>query len=104
MRHDKLQDVAEMLEVLAREVRRMMREDDDATLTTVGITVSDASMEELYESGKRVRVIVRDSYFGRVGTLMGQRGKQFWNVKLEGRDGEVDKMIYKKQSSLALIE
>jgi hypothetical protein len=103
MRCDELHNVVEMLEVLAQEVRRMMREDDDTTLTTVGITVSDASMEELYESGKRVQVIVRDTYFGQVGTLLGQRGKQFWNVKLEGGDGEVEKVIYKKQSSLALI-
>jgi hypothetical protein len=42
-------------------------------------------------------------YFGRVGTLISQQGTQFWNVKLEGRDSEVDKVIYKKQSSLALI-
>jgi hypothetical protein len=103
MRRGELQDVAEMLDVLAREVRRMMREDDDATLTTIGVTVSDASVEELYESGKRVRVIVRDKYFGRVGTLISPRGKQYWNVKLEGRDGEVDKLIFKKQSSLVLI-
>jgi hypothetical protein len=54
MCRDELQDVAEMLDVLAQEVRRMMREDDDATLTMVGISVSDASVEELYESGKRV--------------------------------------------------
>jgi hypothetical protein len=72
MRSDELQDVVEMLDVLAQEVRRMMREDDYATLMTVGITVSDASVEELYESRKRVRVIVRDAYFGQVGTLISQ--------------------------------
>jgi hypothetical protein len=46
---------------------------------------------------------VPDAYFGQVGTLISLRGKQFWNVKLEGRDGKVDRIIYKKQSSLVLI-
>jgi uncharacterized protein YecE (DUF72 family) len=97
-REEELEAIADMLEMLALEVRAM-----------TGSTKEEAEPERMQSSeefcsGRRVRIMVRDKYHGRTGVLMDRRGTEFWYIRLDCGDGEVYRVIYKKETSLKLIE
>jgi hypothetical protein len=97
-RDEELEAVADMLEMLALEVRAMTGSAKRET--------KPGQMQSGQEfcSGRRVRIMVRDKYHGRTGVLMDRRGTEFWNIRLDCGDGEVYRVIYKKETSLELIE
>lgn len=90
----RLEQVAVMLERLALEIRGARPH------TKVSPTEEPVG----WHRGAVVRVTIRDRYYGRIGRLMGRRGRCFWDLRLEPRDGETARVIYKKQSSLSLVE
>ena len=58
--------------------------------------------EEELAIGDSVRVVRRDPYYGRVGKVVGRRGRYYWDVRLDDRPGS--EVIYKKGSGLAKVE
>jgi hypothetical protein len=54
--------------------------------------------------GKRVRVTIADRYRGRVGTIRGKHGSQYWDICLDPLDGGVTQVIYKKPTSFVVID
>jgi hypothetical protein len=55
-------------------------------------------------TGARVVVKVRDRYYGRHGTVTGKKGNYFWDVKLDAVAGKPACVIYKKGTSLVVVE
>ena len=53
--------------------------------------------------GARVVVTRRDVYRGRVGVVVSRRGRLYWNVRLDKKNGEAGQVIYKKASGLRVI-
>lgn len=94
-RSERLEEVADVLETLAAQLRAMMRDEGD------GI---EGDEEEGYAVGRRVRIVVRDKYYGRTAVLVSRRGNTYWNLVLDSRDGEVGRCLYKAERSLQLIE
>jgi ribosomal protein L21E len=97
-RDEELEAVADMLEMLALEVRAMT-----GSVKKKSGPAQTRSCDEFF-SGRRVRIIVRDKYHGRTGVLVDRRGTEFWNIRLDCGDGEVYRVIYKKETSLVLID
>ena len=50
-----------------------------------------------------MRVTVGDKYYGRFGTLIDRRGRMYWNILMDAVDGSVAHVIYKKESSFAVV-
>jgi hypothetical protein len=51
--------------------------------------------------GDRVEVVIKDKYYGRLGTI---RGVEYWNIELDCLKSEnAPKIIWKKEGSLRLI-
>jgi hypothetical protein len=102
----RLEAVAAMLERLALEIRTTLdRRPASAGNARAGNgRVNDEEGEGEWKKGAAVRVTIRDRYYGRTGVLMGRRGRCYWDLKLDARDGECGIVIYKKQSSLCLID
>jgi ribosomal protein L21E len=82
-RDEELEAVADMLELLALEVRAMT-----GSTKRESVPVQTRSGDE-FCSGHRVRITVRDKYHGRTGVLVDRRGTEFWNIRLDCGDGEV---------------
>jgi ribosomal protein L21E len=97
-RDEELEAVADMLEMLALEVRAVT-----GSAEKKAVPVQTRSCDE-FCSGRRVRIIVRDKYHGHTGVLVDHRGTEFWNIRLDCSDGEVYRVIYKKETSLVLID
>ena len=55
------------------------------------------------QGGQRVRITVRDQYYGWYGTLVDRRGTTFWHILMDAVDGRVAHIIYKKDSSLEVV-
>jgi hypothetical protein len=68
-----------------------------------GATNEESTPREVC-TGARVVVKVRDHYYGRHGTVMGQKGNYFWNIKLDAVAGKPACVIYKKCTSLVVVE
>lgn len=94
-----LGDVADMLEILAARLRVMMHEGEGSSRDDV----RRQSPDGVFTVGVRVRIVVRD-FYGRTGVLTSRRGRLYWNIRLDPRDGEVSKLIYKKETSLRLVD
>ena len=58
--------------------------------------------EEELAIGDSIRVVRCDRYYGRVGKVVGRRGRYYWDVRLDDRPGS--EVIYKKGSGLAKVE
>jgi hypothetical protein len=99
----RLESVAAMLERMALEIRTTIDRRRFSSGNATGVEEDDAK-RLVWKKGAKVRVTIRDRYVGRTGTLMGRRGEHYWDLKLDARDGECGRVIYKKQSSLCLIE
>jgi hypothetical protein len=54
--------------------------------------------------GRRVRITVRDKYYGHCGTILGSHGWLFWDIRLDPLDGGAPQVIYKKASSFLVID
>jgi hypothetical protein len=99
----RLEAVAIVLERLALEIRATVKR--QAT-TSVEEKVNERRGEPIrsaWRKGDRVRVTIRDRYYGQIGTLLGRHGRLYWDLKLDARDGECARVIYKKESSLSLV-
>jgi hypothetical protein len=68
-----------------------------------GATKEESTSREVC-TGARVLVKVRDRYYGRHGTVMGKKGNYFWNINLDAAAGEPACVIYKKSTSLVVVE
>jgi hypothetical protein len=97
-RQSEVEAIADLLERLALELRAVAR--DGATGTQAS---TDEKKADELTKGMRVRVTRNDQYRGRVGTLMGRHGRQFWDIRLDALDGGVAQVIYKKPDGFAVI-
>lgn len=97
-----MEAVAAMLEQLALEIRATINERNAGE--NGNARRMPREIRNQWQKGALVRVIIRDKYYGRTGTLMGRRGTQYWDIKLDSHDGECSRVIYKKQSSLQIID
>lgn len=95
---EKLEAMAAMLERLALEIRETIGR--RAGRNQAKVPVPEAG----WKMGARVRVTIHDRYYDRTGVLMGRRGRHYWDLRLDPRDGECSIVIYKKQSSLRLVD
>jgi hypothetical protein len=108
-RRQELAAIADALEEMAKHIRELSIDNEGkckSARAQEGKTPSSAASsreEEKLQAGARVRVIVAGRYRHRTGTLVSRRGSTFWNIQLDARDGEVEKIIYKKDSSLRRI-
>lgn len=100
MESQDVEALAEQLESLALELRRMVKKGKGVGKKK-DRPVAD---ERLFVKGKKVRVTIKGEHFGRVGKLTGRHGQQYWDIELDPREGEAYRVIYKKESSLALVE
>ena len=94
-----LEAMAKELEALAEQLRGMMGSADGAT----NASTKDTSTSE-FGVGKRVRIIVRGKFYWRTAVLLSRRGRLYWNMRLEERDGEVERELYKAETSLRVID
>jgi hypothetical protein len=53
--------------------------------------------------GATVVVLTKDQYRGRVGKVLGRRGKMFWRVELEAKGEKPQKEIYKLGKNLRVV-
>jgi hypothetical protein len=100
-----LEAVAAMLERMALEIRATMS--SRARPTPAVPERNERNVDEsvlVWKKGARVRVTIRDRYYGQTGTLLYRRGTLYWDIELDPLDGQVARVIYKKQSSLTLID
>lgn len=102
-RRDELLAVAEALERLAIDIREKVAGDEDAEEAPPPAVPSEPEAAGAVGEGQRVRVMIRDRYYGRLGTIIDARGVQFWNIRLDAMDGGVSVVIYKKASSFRII-
>ena len=77
--------------IVAKLSRRAEAASDGEPTVVQG--VRRAAEEDL--SGRRVRVMRRDKYYGQVRVIVGQQGTRYWAIQLEGPDKPDD--IYKMQ-------
>jgi hypothetical protein len=54
--------------------------------------------------GLHVRVVRKDQYRGWTGVILGRRGCLFWDVRLEASAIHGTCTIYKRESSLRIVE
>lgn len=97
-RRDEMVAIAEALEQLALEIREAVGEPAAAS------AAAPAEGKTPLRAGLRVRVTIADRYKGQVGTIVDQRGTHYWNVRLDALDGGVERVIYKKETSLVVID
>jgi hypothetical protein len=106
VRQQKLEAVANAMEILAHELRQLALADDE------GKDVYEEKKSRAAEKGtggkgcavgRRVRVKVKGKYYGQTGEILSRRGAMYWNVRLDAGDGEVPRIIYKMASSLEVV-
>jgi hypothetical protein len=92
-RRDELMAIALALERLALEIREAA---DGGP--------SDERPRRL-QNGQRARITIKDRYRGRTGTIVNAHPRtNFWNIRLDPLDGGVPQVIYKKGTSLDVID
>jgi len=86
----------------ADEVRRIEEEIRRLTRRLVELAVSDGSEETENWIGRRVKVIKRDEYFGRIGEVTGLREATApsWYIELEATRHKGAKRIWKMEKFL----
>lgn len=67
-------------------------------------TAPPAAAATPIKKGDRVQITYRDGYYGRRGTLRSRHGRLFWNIHLDATDTDKARIIYKRDTSLALIK
>ena len=108
-RHDDLLAVAAALERLALNIREEVdrdMDDDEDVQEPEEVPVAEAVPvvpAAGLRRGQRVRITIEDRYVNQIGTLVDRRGIHFWNILMDAADGGVSCLIYKKESSFALI-
>ena len=114
--HDDLLAVAVALERMALEIRQevafRVEEEEEGPMPVrppVAVPVRAVPVQAVpvaaagLQGGQRVRITVRDQYYGRYGTLVDRRGTKFWHILMDAVDGRVAHIIYKKDSSLEVV-
>jgi hypothetical protein len=108
---DQLEAMATQLDSLARHLRQLKLDPSSrprATATSSAAFDRSASptppSSPTFQKGDCVQITHRDGYHGRRGTLTSRHGRLFWNIQLDATDKDKARLIYKKDTSLALIE
>jgi hypothetical protein len=97
-RDAELEAMARVLDALAEQLRAMM------VGGAVDETPSEGEEGSRFSAGRKVRIVVRDKYYGQTATLLSRRGRMYWNIRLEGRDGEIGREMYKAETSLRVVD
>jgi len=89
----------------AQEVRRIEEEIRRLTRRLVELAVAEDREDVEGWVGRRVKVIKRDEYFGRVGTVTGLREARApsWYVELEATKHKPAKRIWKMEKFLEVM-
>ena len=89
----------------AQEVRRIEEEIRRLTRRLVELAVAEDREDVEGWIGRRVKVIKRDEYFGRVGTVTGLREARApsWYVELEATKHKPAKRIWKMEKFLEVM-
>jgi hypothetical protein len=99
----RLEEAALALEGMARELRRLKKtKNGKAKVPEEAPSAADAPQG--MQAGRRVRVIRKDQYRGRTGIVLGRHGRLFWDVLLDASATHSKCTIYKRESSLSMVE
>ena len=105
VRADTLEEVATLLEELARALRKLKLEGEGQEPEAAHSAASEGDRTAAFAEGRRVQMKSMDKYRGRTGIITGRRGEQFWYLKLDPRGRETTgPVIYKKETSLRLLD
>jgi hypothetical protein len=114
-RRDKMMALLTAMEQLILEVREELEDEEERVPSAPGERVPDKervpsahservpTAEKPLRRGQRVRITLY-RYRGRVGTIVDRRGKHYWDISLDARDGGAPLLIYKKASSFVVID
>ena len=93
--HGHLLDDLSCVSLVTRMVGPLLMELQDKKLK------ENNKLKTKVQVGDRVEVVIKDKYYGRVGTI---RGVEYWNIELDCLKSEnAPKIIWKKEGSLRLI-
>jgi ElaB/YqjD/DUF883 family membrane-anchored ribosome-binding protein len=103
----RLREIARQIQALTEEMEKLLREeaewaDAEWSEEETEQQSDDGGLAEL-ERGAMVVVVAKDQYRGRVGKVVGQRGKMFWRVKLQATRNKPAKEIYKLGKNLRVV-
>jgi len=113
-REEELNAVADVLDLLAGRIRsltvnettnnpRKPSDSFDRARANRHDFANDDESRGMLEVGDHVRVTIAGPYRHRTGIIVSRRGACFWNIRLDPRDGEIEKVIFKKTTSLRRI-
>jgi hypothetical protein len=102
----RLEEAALVLEGMARELRRLKGQKPNNKTKAPADVPSRATSGGMAEMqvGQRVRVVRKDQCRGRTGVVLGRHGRLFWDVQLDANATNKGCTIYKRGSSLCIIE
>ena len=98
----------ERLEVLQRRLRLLQTELDgivsEMALLTLEVPQPITTGPPPLAPHVRVRIITRDKWAGRLGTIISRHGRKFWNIRLDRVVGDnMNIIIYKADASLVAL-
>ena len=110
----RLEEIALEMQELLQEAKELWQEEETAgSKTTISAAANRKATERKKKNrrapdsitvGDRVRVLRRDSYFGREGVVISLRGASFVNIRLAATAVKEEQVIFKMRQSLSLIE
>ena len=84
-------------------IERIFREFDREVPPTVSEEDENGDQDVL-APGVRVRICIKDAFYGRTGVITSRHGRLFWNVRLDKTPQEpMSRGIYKNDSSLCVV-
>jgi hypothetical protein len=111
----RLEEAALVLEGMAKELRRLKTDGGKGSKSSKGggkaKVAADAqtsggkgAVPDAVKVGQRVCVVRKDQYRGRTGVVLGRHGRLFWDVRLDASATQPECTIYKRESSLKVVE
>jgi hypothetical protein len=105
---ERLEEAAQLLEAMAKELRKLKAKKgtDKGTPSVPSVVPSARRKSKTAPLGKDVRVrLVRqgDEYRGRTGVIVKRRGTMFWVVRLDATPTRAEKVIWRMDSSVEAI-
>jgi hypothetical protein len=97
----RLEEAALVLEGMARELRKLKKSHKGKAKVAADSQTSDDARIQV---GQHVRVVRKDQYRGRTGVVLGRHGRLFWDVRLDASATHKECTIYKRESSLSVVE
>lgn len=99
-----LERVARELQALLNDVQELLAEEEEQERPKQEKKKTKVKTAKEIGVGDRVKVIRKDSYFGRVGIVKSLRGKMFVYIELEATRREEGRLIFKMRSSLKAVD